>query len=283
MGHNKTMKFNLLKLIFLMVFIVSFTSKEAWTQEDIEIVPDELINQKAKTLQQTIEEQADSFFDDTRNYGTFTGRVTDRDLNTNILKVSSENGNIKFFRSGDLVKFMVVKVGRGLCEGYVRSVEDGYFVIYLKDIFPCFGSKRYFRRGTLLAFSSRRLKERVGDASQYRVLLLKRKQDFFKQLNSVNHFLWSFDQQRVLTAVDYDKKIILLKKAKENALELLIHKKRDKIRRQKELVFRLDSVEKDLLFYRIDNNELLVDRWHLDHDLGLPVGRRPQKTRKKAK
>ena len=127
-----------------------------------------------------------------------------------------------------------------------------------------------------MAFSSRRLKERVGDASQYRVLLLKRKQDFFKQLNSVNHFLWSFDQQRVLTAVDYDKKIILLKKAKENALELLIHKKRDKIRLQKELVFRLDSVEKDLLFYRIDNNELLVDRWHLDHDLGLPVGRRPQ-------
>jgi hypothetical protein len=273
------MKFRILNLLFSVIFVV-LSSNGIVCAEDDEI-PEELINQKSKTIKQTIQEQSDSFFDTTRNYGAFTGRVTDRDINTNILKVSSENGNIKFFRAGDLVQFKVVKVGRGLCEGYVRSVENGYFVIYLKDIFPCFGSKRYFRRGTLLAFNSRRLENRVGDASQYRVVLLKRKQDFFKQLNNVNHFLWSFDQQKVLTAAEYDKKIIILNKAKENALELLIHKKQDKIRLQKELVFRLNSVEKDLLFYRIDNNELLVDRWHLDHDLGLPVGKRPQKSRKK--
>lgn len=77
------------------------------------------------------------------------------------------------------------------------------------------------------------------------------------------------------------KKILELEKAKEKAMELLLHKKQDQIRLQKELAFRLDELDKDLEFYRIDNNDLLVDRWHLDQDLGLPVGRRPQKIKKK--
>jgi hypothetical protein len=270
------------KLKYFLVMIAMMTSAALLSQDEDQVVPSELINQQSKSIKKLIQEQADSFFDQERNYAVFTGRVTDRDINTNILKISSENANIKFFRAGDLVRFKVVKAGRGFCEGYVRSVEDGYFVIYLKDIFPCFGSKKYFRRGTLLTFDSNRLEQRIGNASQYRVVLIKRKKDFFKQLNNVNHFLWSFDQQKVLTAIDYDRKILKLKKAKENALELLIHSKQDKIRLQKELVFRLDSIEKDLSFYRIDNTELYIDRWHLDHDLGLPVGRRPQKVKKKS-
>ncbi len=266
----------MMNFLVKIIFLVKVLSVAIFAEESI---PEAYLNQKKETLSELIVRQADSFLDSDRNYKTFTGRVTDRDLNTNILKVSSENKNIKFFRAGDLVRFKVVKVGKGLCEGYVRSVEDGYFVIYLKDIYPCFGSKKYFRRGSLLAFNSERLGQRVKDASFYRIVLLKRKKDFFNQLNQVNHFLWSFNQQKVLTAADYDKKILLLKKKKENALELLLHKKQDQIRLQKELAFRLDSVENDLKFYRIDNNEPLVDRWHLDHDLGLPVGRRPQRQR----
>ncbi|TNF29199.1 MAG: hypothetical protein EP319_07480 [Deltaproteobacteria bacterium] len=234
-----------------------------------------------KSLKEIILEEKDSFYDGNRNYGYFTGRVTDRDQTANILKVSSENGNTKFFRAGDLVRFTVArKKEYDQCEGFVRSVEDGYFVVYVKDIYPCWGQKEYFRRGTVLVFESKKLYSRVQDASKYRVVLLKRRRDFFNQLNRVNHFLWSFDQQKVLTAAEYDKKILELRKAKERAMELLLHKKQDQIRLQKELSFRLDELDKDLEFYRIDNHDLLVDRWHLDHDTGAPVGRRPQELKK---
>lgn len=236
----------------------------------------------AKSLKKVILEERDSFFDNDRDYRNFTGRVTDRDETSNILKVSSENGNIKFFRAGDLIRFSVAKQDQErMCEGFVRSVEEGYFVIYVKDIYPCWKKKEYFRRGTLLVFNSQKLFRRVQDASTYRVVLIKRRRDFFNQLNQVNHFLWSFDQQKVLTSAEYDKKILELEKAKEKAMELLLHKKQDQIRLQKELAFRLDELDKDLEFYRIDNHDLLVDRWHLDQNLGLPVGRRPQKFKKK--
>ena len=256
------------------LFFVTLNSLGVLGQTD---TPQKNLRVAGKSLKHLVKEQSDSFLDPNRNYRFFTGRVTDRDKGTNILKISSEDQNTKFFRAGDKVKFRLARGGKGYCESYIRSVEEGYFVLYIKEIFPCFGEEKYFRRGTLLIFDSASLAKRVKDASRHRVTLLKRKQDFYNQLNGVNHFLWSFDQQKVLVAAEFDKKLLQLRKSKEDALELLQSKRKDQLRLQKELVFRLDRLDHDLDFYRIDNTELLIDRWHLDHDLGLPVGRRPQK------
>ena len=55
--------------------------------------------------QSLAEQIKDSFYDPKHDYSTFTGRVTDRDDTASIVKISSENRNIKFFRSGDMVRF----------------------------------------------------------------------------------------------------------------------------------------------------------------------------------
>lgn len=220
----------------------------------------------------------DTFYDPTIDYSKFPGRVTDRDISTSILKVTSENANIKFFRIGDLVEFNVAKLeDKDKCQAYVRSVEKGYFVIFVKDLYPCWKGSEYFRRGTQLIFYSTTLAQRVKDASLYRNILLRRRKDFFRQLNEINHFIWSYDQERLKLASEYDQKIIQLEKAKEQALSLLSVKKRDQIHLQKELIYRLDNLDKDLDFFRVEKSELIADRWFLDHDLGHPVSRRPQK------
>lgn len=223
----------------------------------------------------------DSWYDKSYDYSKFTGRVTDRDKSTNILKISSENKNIKFFRAGDLVSFTVASRDSNFCKGYVRNVEENFFVIYVKDIYSCWEDTDYFRRGSLLRFQSNQLSLRVREASKHRIILLKRKRDFFRQLNDVNHFVWSYDQQKVLTASDYDLKIVEIEKGKQKALEMLISKKKDQIRIQKELIRRLDELDEKLDHYRIERDDMLVDRWHLDHDLGIPVGKRPQQMRAK--
>ena len=220
-------------------------------------------------------ETLDSFYDDQVNYSVFSGRVSDRDQNSNVLKVSSENNNIKFFRAGDQVRFQVAMVKGGFCEGYVSDVENNFFVIHVKNIYPCWKEGEYFRRGTQLSFYSETLAQRVRDASVYRVILLKRREDFFKQLNGINNFLDSFDQHRILVAADYDAKILQLQKSKEQALADMLVRKNDQIKLQKELIYRLDSLDSELDHYRVEKAELFYDRWHLDHDLGLPVDRRP--------
>jgi hypothetical protein len=225
----------------------------------------------------TLEDQIkDSFYDPSFDYSRFTGRVTDRDDTNSIVKITSENKNIKFLRSGDLLRFKLAARDSRLCRGYVRSVEKKYVVIYVQDITLCWGVGEYFRRGSMLTFRSDTLAARVRDASTYRIVLLKRRRDFFKQLNDVNHFVWSYEQERVKLAAEYDERITALRQAKQKAMDMLASKKKDSINLQRELAYRLDKLDKDLEFYRIDKDEPKIDRWHLDHDLGKPVHHRPK-------
>lgn len=221
--------------------------------------------------------ERDSWYDPDFNYSSFPARVTDRDKSGNVLKVWSESGNVRFFRAGDQVSFQIPSKRKdNECEGYVRSVERHYFVMYVKDFYPCWGKGEYFRRGTILDLHSVDLAKRVREASLYRYVLIKRRKDFLRQLNEINHFVWSYDQQKVKLASEYDKRISDIEKKKQRSLSNLLNKKRDQILLQKELAGKLDELDQDIGFYRIEKNELLVDRWHSDLDLGQPVKNRPQ-------
>ena len=78
-------------------------------------------------------------------------------------------------------------------------------------------------------------------------------------------------------AAEYDEKITALRQAKQKALDMMITKKQDSINLQRELGVRLDELDKDIEFYRIDKDDPKIDRWHLDHDLGKPVAKRPKR------
>lgn len=215
------------------------------------------------------------------DYERFTGRVTDKDDSGRIFKIRVENNNTKFFRSGDEVLFKLnLKENRPYCKGYVRSVEDFHFTIFVESLRSCFSADNYFRRGTVLNFYSTILAQRVLEASQYREQLIVRKEDFLKQLNDINHFIWTFDQQKVKVAVEYDEAINRLKREKQKALDDLITLKQERLVLQNELMKKLNELDGSLLFYRVERQELLTDRWEADHDLGLPVGQRPQEMKK---
>ena len=215
--------------------------------------------------------------DPTVDYERFAGRVSDKDDTSRIFKVHVENNNTKFFRAGDQVLFKVnLKDNRDFCKAFVRSVEDFHFTIFVESLSPCYSSTEYFRRGTVLNFYSKTLALRVFEASKYREQLILRKEDFLKQLNDINHFLWTFDQQKVKTAADYDEQINRLQREKRKALDDMITLKQERLVLQNELMKKLNELDESLLFYRVERQELMTDRWETDHDQGLPVGQRPQ-------
>jgi hypothetical protein len=221
------------------------------------------------------------FIDPNVDYERFSGRVSDKDDNGRIFKIHVENNNAKFFRAGDQVLFKVnLGDNRDYCKAFVRSVEDFHFTIYVESLAPCYSTKDYFRRGTVLNFYSKTLGMRVFEASKYREQLIVRKEDFLKQLNDINHFIWTFDQQKVKTAADYDEKINQLQREKRKALDDLITLKQERLILQNELMGKLNELDESLHFYRVERQELMTDRWNLDHDEALPFGQRPQSLRK---
>ena len=68
-----------------------------------------------------------------------------------------------------------------------------------------------------------------------------------------------------------------LENKKRKELDVLLGKKRDQVLLQREIVKKIERLDNDLDYYIIDQYEPELDRWHLDHDLGLPVGKKPQK------
>ncbi len=218
----------------------------------------------------------DSFYDPNIDYSKFSGRVSDKDATATILKIQVETENTKFFKASDPLNFWVARDrSKSPCQGNVRAIEDGFLTIYVKNLLPCWGEAYNFRRGTILIFESERLANRVKDASRYRVALLSKKRDFLVQLNKVNRFVWGFSSEQVQVAAAFDRKILEIQKQKELALNSLIAKKKDQIRIQKELSYRLDELDKDLKYYLVEKDELFTDRWHLDHEEGLPTYKRP--------
>ncbi|MBC7712626.1 MAG: hypothetical protein H7177_04780 [Rhizobacter sp.] len=229
---------------------------------------------------ETLVIDADSFYDTKFDYDSFSGRVTDRDATTSIVKIASENKNVKFFRAGDLVEFRIQASKDGdYCQGFVRSIEPDYFVMYTKDLQPCFPKEEYFRRGTALVMRSEKLGQRVREASVYRASLINKKKDFMGQLNGINGDVWNFEERKIQVAADYDRRIAEMEKEKIKALDELLSRKNDQIKLQRELAFRLDNIDKELDFYRIEKQDLMFDRWHLDHDLGYPVYDKPEEVR----
>lgn len=215
------------------------------------------------------------------DYERFSGRVSDKDDSARIFKINVENNNTKFFRAGDLVLFKVnLKDNKEYCKGFVRNVEDFHFTIFVESLAPCYDSEEYFRRGTVLNFYSKQLALRVFEATKYREQLVVRKEDFLKQLNDINHFIWTFDQQKVKTAAEYDEQINQLQRQKRKALDDMITLKQERLVLQNELMGKLNELDESLLFYRVERQELMTDRWNLDHDTGLPFGQRPQDMKK---
>jgi hypothetical protein len=132
-----------------------------------------------------------------------------------------------------------------------------------------------------LNFNAKILAQRVYEAMKYRDQLVVRKEDFLKQLNDTNHFLWTFDQQKVQVAAKYDDEINRLQREKRKALDDMIALKQERLILQNELMTRLTDLDGSILFYRIERQDLMTDRWNSDHDAGLPFGQRPQPIKRK--
>jgi hypothetical protein len=214
------------------------------------------------------------------DYENFIGRATDKDKSGRVIKVRVENNNTKFLKSGDELYFEVNTVkSRRPCRAFVRSTEDFYFTMYVEDFTGCY-KDRYFKRGTMLNFYAPIAAQRVLEASEYRDILIRRKESFLKQLNEINYYLWGFDTQRIQLAADYDERINQIKREKRIALDNFIEIKKEKLLLQKELQKRLDDLEASLNHYKVERQEKLTDRWDLDHESGIKFPQRPLKEKR---
>ena len=211
------------------------------------------------------------------DYSKFFGRITDRNQRGDILKIHTENSNIKLFQAGDLTKFYLAsKQDKSPCISYVRDVEDNYLVVSLSNVDQCWEEMGSVRRGAIVRMESETLAKRIVDAGVFREVLIKRKNDYLSQLEEVNGFLLNFKQNKTKEVARIEQEIVRLQERKLKKINELNVKRKDYIHLQRELNFRIDKLDEDIEIYRLERVELLRDRWARDLDVGKPVSNRPQ-------
>ena len=210
------------------------------------------------------------------DFSKFYGRISDRNETGEILKILTENANIKLFQAGDKVNFYIAnRMDENPCVAYIRDTEKNFMVISLSNIEQCWDQHGGIRRGAMVKIESKMLEKRILDANIYREVLIKRKNDYLSQLKEVNSFLLNFKQNKVEEVSKIEKAIVLLEQKKLKKLNDLNIKRKDYIHLQREINYRLDKLDEDIENFRIERVELLRDRWAKDHDLGKPVLERP--------
>ena len=207
-----------------------------------------------------------SQYDKNFDYSRFIGRMTDKDDSGNIFKIFSKNTIVKLLRSGDTVFFKRPLGVERYCKGSVRNTEEAnYFVLHVQNLAPCLkkGEERILR-GSKLQFLSQQLNARVKEAHHHYDHLLKKRKNFLKQLNEINHFLWTYRQQKIKTTAKYGQEIVKLQKAQQRAMDVLKEKKKDSILLQRELNQRIDKLDQNLDFYYIEKKENIRESWKQD-------------------
>jgi hypothetical protein len=216
-------------------------------------------------------------YDESIDYRYFLGRVTDRDDLGTTIKVSSENNNIKFFKAGDPINFKIKNKKMPLCRSNLKTVENQYVILFVKNLGQCWKHENFVRRGTQIDLYSKVLASRVKEASSYRNSLLSKKKSYMSQLSRINNSIWGHDQNKVQVAAKYEKEILRIREIKQRAVEHLFEIKKDNIILQQNLTSQLKEIDKKLDFYKIEPIEQLIDRWSMDQNLQLPFGNRPPK------
>ena len=207
-----------------------------------------------------------SHYDKNFDYSRFIGRMTDRNKPGNTFKVFSKNTNVKLLRSGDQVFFKYPFGSKHYCKGSVRNTEDhDYFVIYAHDLSPCLRKGEIgIRRGSKLHFLSPGLLKRVHQAHLQHQVLIKRRAQFLKQLDEINHFIWTYQQQKIKTSAKYKEEMVKLQQDEQRALDILREKKKDGFLLQREFNQRIDKLDQNLHFYRIEKTEKIKESWKQD-------------------
>lgn len=216
-----------------------------------------------------------SIFDPQFDYSHFLGRLTDRDKLSNTLKIKVETSNIRFLRSADALKFSIPTINTNFCQANVQDIQESngnYLTIYTPDIKACWDDNDHLlRRGMQISFVSPTLQERVVAAEQMRQVYIKQKEDFLIQLNSINNFLYTFNEQITHAVSNYDKKLHQLQQERQQQIDQLLSDKENKIKIQKELVKKVEWIKNQLKYYQIERIEPVLDRWNQDLKTGFPV------------
>ncbi len=196
----------------------------------------------------------------------FGGRISRMNPVAGLVRIRTDFANIKFLNRKDRVDFWNENYPDQRCLTYVEARTNDYLLLRANSFDACL-RRIHFTTGSYLHFSSKDLDQTVGVAKELVEILLKKRLAMTAKKNR---------HQKDLDA--HVEKVDTVNKRYEilrQKLEIEWQKELASIEEDKATTFtefknseaRLNEIDTKLEAYRINDNNLKLDRWSLDPSL----------------
>lgn len=197
------------------------------------------------------------------NGSHFTGRLSRVNKTARLARVRTEFPNIKFLNRKDRLEFWDESYPQNRCQALVEGRTNDYLLIKIPDYDRCIRNI-HFTTGSYLHFESKDLKQTLVQARELVEILLKKR--LAMRAKKERH-------ERELST--YVEKVDTVNKRYEilrQKLEIEWQKELAAMEEDKAVTFaefknaeaRLNEIDTKLEAYRVEDNNLKLDRWSLD-------------------
>ncbi len=198
--------------------------------------------------------------------GFFSGRISKINKQISVIRVKVDFDNIKYLNPKDKVEFWDEKNPSQKCKSYIAGRTSDYLLLKVSDIQYC-QKYLYFTTGAYFKFFSEDLVNNVKMGREVVSILIKKRlavqgQMELKEKELRNHI------ERVNT-INARYKTLREKLEQEWQKELngLDEDRVYALRSFKDLERRRDEIEQKLEQYKLNDENLTLDRWSLDSNL----------------
>ncbi len=196
----------------------------------------------------------------------FSGRISSLNSVAQLARIRTDFGNIKFLNRRDRIEFWNESHPEQRCVAWVEGRTNDYLLLKIPEYESCI-RRVYFTTGSYLHFSSTDLEKTITVAKELVGILLKKRlamkakmqrhqkdlDGYIEKVAAVNS---RFEVLRQKLELEWSKELASLSEDKAKAFTEF-----------KTSEARLYEIDTKLESYRIEDNNLKVDRWSLDPEL----------------
>ncbi len=195
--------------------------------------------------------------------GLFSGRISTLNASAGLIKVKVDFSNIRYLNKKDQVTFWDQSVELEKCKGLILGKTNEYILIKIPNFQLC-EKLAYIKQGAYLKFFSQDLinnlkmgRELIAILKKKRLALLnkvrKNKKEVDSYIEKVDALNGRYDALSLKLRREWKKELSQLEEDRVNALRIY-----------KSSLSNLEDVEFKMERYKVEDENLKVDRWSLD-------------------
>ena len=210
------------------------------------------LNSQARDIQKAVEKD-----------GIFSGRISSLNQKSSLMRIKVGFSNVKYLNKRDKVEFWDQKNASKRCKAYVAGRSPEYLLLKVPNFEYCFANL-FIKVGAYLKFHSEDLVNNISMGRSLVDILLKKRLALHGKVSKNKTFLDSYVEK--IDAVNL--RFHLLKKKLDNEWKKeLANLEEDRLavyHNFKGLEMRLGEVNHKLEKYKVEDENLKIDRWSLD-------------------